>query len=100
MASSPLDQLIARSKQITEDLMTVRRETKIPVHERYEKEMRRRAEDRLFLVLMDLHDLTDGVRETWNAAGKVPKPGARSMRSVRAALDDGQLKLVSGDPER
>jgi hypothetical protein len=95
--ASQLDHLIAQSKQITEDLMTVRRQAKIPASSRSEREARRRVEDRLYLVLESLHGLTDEVREAWMQAARISTPKQERAEAVRTALDNGQLKLISGD---
>lgn len=97
MVTSALDQLIAQSKQITEDLMAVRREAKRTISARCLKDARQRAENRLYLVLTSLHALTDDVRDAWEKAADLDEAKPQWMNAVRAALDDGQLKLVSGD---
>ncbi len=97
MATSTLDQLISQSKQVTEDLLAVRRQAKTTIRSLEVDATRRRAADRLYLVLNDLDALRDGIHEAWIQATGLNDSKQQRTRAVRAALDNGQLKLISGD---
>lgn len=97
MASSALDRCIAQSKQITEDLITVRRELKTVISSHRLEDARYRTASRLRIVLDSWQILYDQINDLWQDAAGLKENKTARMERMRAALDDGQLKLISGE---
>jgi hypothetical protein len=95
-----LDRLIARSKQITSDLMVVRRELKMFI-ERPDKFRFRTPDDRVFLVLGNIHDLASDLRELWDKPARehhpAPEPGDSQ---TTLTISNGRLWLTPGEKDQ
>jgi hypothetical protein len=95
-STSELDRLIACSKQITEDLLALRREAKsispLPSIERRSY----RVTDRLSLVIDNTHLLATDLYALWESAIDARAAKRERAESTARALENGQLKLISG----
>lgn len=92
-----IDDLIARSRQITADLLVVKNETKRVVPARGLRDAQKRVEDRLYLVLNQTHELTDAAREAWRrAAGLEDEQRSAPEDGDTLVISNGQLWLTSG----
>lgn len=94
-----LDQIIAQSKQVTADLMAVRREAASLISTEIDKRRLEMGRDRLYLVIGQLRNMSDTLHDVW--MDSLPsRPSVREVtRERRPALSNGQFTLMRGDQE-
>jgi hypothetical protein len=92
-----LDKIIAKSKQATADLMTVRREIVEPLSERFYDRRHGLTTDRLNLVQEECHEMGTMLHELWMIAVGLAdeEPEILSPRAPRT-LTNGQFRLTAG----
>jgi len=95
--SPQLDRLIAESKQVTSDLMALRREVCSKIYASARDCRYSPATDRAYLVLNKLGDMRDEMHELWAQASGLREPKPEPMQPApRLALTSGKLWLTGG----
>jgi hypothetical protein len=95
--TAEIDRVITQSKRITEDLMILRRELKDVVACAALDKRMSHANDRLSLVLDDLHALSETLYKMWEEMTDVRRAKYATLDAARMALGDGQLRLIAGE---
>jgi hypothetical protein len=88
-----LDTLIASSKQLTTDLMSLRHELQRALASRGSERQLRTAKDRLSLALNNTHDLSRDLFAFWET---LHERGKATVEATGPALGNGRLQLTKG----
>jgi division protein CdvB (Snf7/Vps24/ESCRT-III family) len=97
VASPQLDRIIAQSKQVTVDLMTVRRDVarQISSYATHNASIEA-ARSRLSLVIDQMHAMSQELHEMWMESSPYKDTDPPLAHRVRRALPSGQLTLTGG----
>jgi hypothetical protein len=91
-----LDKVIAKSKQATADLMTVRRELEGLISKSSSDRRLGLAADRLSLVMSECHEMGNDLHNLWMGAVGLADDEPEILSPRPLSLTNGQFRLTAG----